>query len=525
MRMMQEFKHIGQLVKHNAKTIPNDIFLQFQEEKYTYLEVDRKSDQIALFLRRLGIDQGDHVALMLKNSPDYIFIWFGLAKLGAVMIPLNIHIKGEGLEYILNHSDAKFLIFDSEFEQEILRVKPSLTNLKHFWKREDFIKSAVNTPSTEFEMPHIEKEDPMSIIYTSGTTGLPKGVILPHFSYINTGLTFKDVVTKIMKEDILYTCLPLFHCNAQQLSVMGTLLSGAKLVLSEKFSVSNFWKEIYESKATIFNYIGSMLTILFKQPVSDYEKNNTVTRIFGGAAPKEIWEEFEKRFGLTIVEGYGLTESATVCLCNPIDQIRVGSIGKPLPHVSIKIVDENDQEVPPGVEGEIVVREEVKFTQFQGYYKMPEKTAQALKGGWFHTGDRGYQDEDGYFYFKDRIKDCIRYRGENISSYEIERIVNKHPCVKESAAIGVPSELGEEDVKVVLMLQPECDFNYEEFIRYCEQHMAYYMVPRYVEIKDHLPKTATQRVQKYALRKEGIGSSWDRVANGVQLNREIGGRR
>lgn len=515
--MNQTFETIPQLLDYNVRKMPNDIFLKSQNKQYTYTDVDKAANQAANFLEKLGIQKGDHIALILKNSPAYIFIWFGIAKLGAVMVPINYHLKGESLQYILDHSDSKIAIVDHQFIREENQNLGLLSEIKILNLNK--LNEGMNLESNQRDQTTIiKKADPMSIIYTSGTTGLPKGAILPHFSYINTGMSFRDEMVQITKEDILYTCLPLFHCNAQQLSVMGTMLAGAQLALAEKFSASNFWKEIYDCRATIFNYIGSILTVLYKQPYSEFEKNNTITRTFGGAAPKEIWSDFEKRFNLTIVEGYGLSETATVCLCNPKGKIHLGAIGKPLPNVEVKVVNENDHEVLPKTEGEIVVKELIPHTIFKGYYKMCEKTRESMKGGWFHTGDRGYQDEDGYFYFKDRMKDCIRYRGENISSYEIERIVNKHPCVKESAAIGVPSELTEEDVKVVLVLQKNQSFNFIEFIRYCEKRMAHFMIPRYIEIKETLPKTATERVQKYTLRKAGIGESWDRIKEGIKLN-------
>lgn len=516
--MKNSFDTIPQVLNHNTNTIPNNIFLRFENEQYTYSEFNKEANKVANCLEMLGVKKGDHIALLLSNTPDFLFIWFGIAKLGAVMVPVNYHIKGESLQYIFSHSDSTLAIIESAYEKEAVAAAKAAPALKPL-NLEEFKASCAVESSERHGEPALNKDDPMSIIYTSGTTGPPKGVVLPHYSYINTAENFTGEMADIKQDDILYTCLPLFHCNAQQLSVMGTILSGAQLALSRRFSASNFWKEIHHHKATIFNYIGSILTVLYKQPISEYEKNNTVTKTFGGAAPKEIWADFEERFDLSIIEGFGLTETATVCLCNPPDDIRLGSIGKPLPNVEVKIFDDNDQEAAADTEGEIVVKELTPNTIFKEYYKMLDKTEEAMRGGWFHTGDRGTRDKDGYFYFKDRMKDCIRYRGENISSYEIERIVNKHPDIKESAAIGVPSELTEEDVKVVLVLQDNKSLSMEEFIKYCEERMAYYMVPRYVEIKDSLPKTATERVQKYELRKVGIENSWDRIKEGVKVNR------
>ncbi|WP_216828658.1 ATP-dependent acyl-CoA ligase [Alkalihalobacterium elongatum] len=513
-----QLNHIVDALVHQVSRKPNHTFIKYKRKSFSYQQVDERSTQIAHVLSSKGIKKGSHVALLLKNHPDFIFIWFALAKLGAVMVPVNTHIKGDSLKHILNHSDSHLLIYDKVFEENISNVKQSLSDKIKIMNKLSIIEESFNYSKT-IKPANISQQDPMSIIYTSGTTGLPKGVILSHFTYINTALKFVDEYGKVKEEDILYTCLPLFHCNAQQLSTMGALLKGAQLVLSERFSASNFWKEVKESKATFFNYIGSMLTILYKQEQSMTDRDHSVTKVFGGAAPKEIWEGFEKRFNLKILEGYGLSEVATVSMCNTLRDQKIGSIGKPLSHLDVKIVAPNRKELPPNTDGEIAIRAKQENTIFSGYYKMPDKTAEAVEDGWFFTGDRGSVDEEGFFYFKDRLKDCIRYRGENISSYEIEKIINKHPDVVESAAVGVPSELSEEDVKVYLILKSNIDekkFDFEKFIKYCEQNMAYYMIPRYIELRHKFPKTATERIQKYELRKEGIDSAWDREKHNIK---------
>ncbi|WP_158211568.1 ATP-dependent acyl-CoA ligase [Alkalihalobacterium alkalinitrilicum] len=516
-----QLNHIVDALTHQAIRKPNQVYVKFKNESFTYQQVDERSAQIAHVLSAQGFKKGSHVALLLKNHTDFIFIWFALAKLGAVMVPVNTHIKGDSLKHILNHSDSLLLIYDTEFEENIDKIKCELSREMMIRNKSSIIEASF-AHSKIFKPVSLVQSDPMSIIYTSGTTGLPKGVVLSHYTYINTALKFVNEYGKINEDDILYTCLPLFHCNAQQLSAMGALIKGAQLVLSERFSASNFWNEVKENKATVFNYIGSMLTILYKQEQGDSDRDHSVTKVFGGAAPKEIWEEFEKRFNIKILEGYGLSEVATVSMCNTMSEQKIGSVGKPLSHLDVKIVDLNRNELPPYTDGEIVIRAKQESTIFSGYYKMPDKTDHVVENNWFYTGDRGSMDEEGFFYFKDRLKDCIRYRGENISSYEIEKIINKYPDVIESAAIGVPSELSEEDVKVYLVLKPNIDqglFDLEKFIRYCEQNMAFYMIPRYIELRKDLPKTATERVQKYELRKDGIGSAWDRVKSNIKIQK------
>jgi crotonobetaine/carnitine-CoA ligase len=315
-------------------------------------------------------------------------------------------------------------------------------------------------------------------------------------------------------DDVLFTTLPLFHINAQQLSTMGSILADLPFVLRPRFSASSFWSEVRESGATIFNYIGAMLAILLKAPESPGDAANPARLTFGGGASKEIWHQFEERFGVQVVEGFGLTETATVCMTNPLADRRPGTIGKPVSWADARIVDEQDEPAPPDTPGEIVVRSWEANVMMRGYFRMRQQTATAMRGGWFHTGDRGRMDSEGYFYFMDRLKDCIRRRGENISSFEVERAVNKHPAVLESAAVGVPSELGEEDVKIVVVLREGLDLAPEELVRHCEGELARFMVPRYIEFRSTLPKTPTERVQKFALRAEGAGSAWDREAAG-----------
>jgi crotonobetaine/carnitine-CoA ligase len=302
-------------------------------------------------------------------------------------------------------------------------------------------------------------------------------------------------------------------------TTMGSLRSTRPFVLRERFSASKFFNEIRQYGATVFNYIGGMLTMLIKQPERENDAENPARATFGGAAPREIWRDFEKRFGVTIIEGYGLTESGGVCLCNPPHRIKVGSIGKPTSFCDVTIWDDNHREVPTGATGEIVVRPKRPDAMFLGYYKQPDKTQEAWEGGWFHTGDRGYQDQDGYFFFVDRVKDCIRRRGENISSFDIEKVVNSHPKVLESAAVAVPSELGEDDVKIVVVPRPDESLTPEELLSFCEERMAYFMIPRYVDFTDKLPKTPTERVQKFALRKLGVANAWDREKAGYRLKR------
>ena len=490
---------------------------QFGEETVSYANLDERANRAANLLRDLHIRVGDKVCVVMNNAPEYLDLWFGLAKIGAVMVPVNVHLRGIGLGYVLHHCDAKVLVAHRRFMEPYRKVQGQAPNIKHVIQSGEegagsaSLETLLEQASGERNFDLFAKEEEvLGLLYTSGTTGPSKGVMLSHFNYLNTRRTLVETMVHAGKGDVLFTTLPLFHCNAQQLTTLGSLISGARMALETTFSASMFWEQIRRHQATVFNYIGAMISILFKQPERPDDADNPARVTLGGAAPKEIWPDFERRFGVKIIEAFGLTETATVSHCNPHGAVRVGSVGKPLPHLEARILDEEDQPLPPEHPGEIVVRSGTPHAVMEGYYKMPEKTAEAMRGGWFHSGDRGKMDQDGYFYFMDRLKDCIRRRGENISSFELEKALLQHPAIQEAVALAASSDSGEDDVRVVLVLKPGHSLSPEAVIDFCQENMAYLMVPRYVELRTSIPKTATQRAQKYLLREEGLDKAWDR---------------
>ncbi len=356
------------------------------------------------------------------------------------------------------------------------------------------------------------------ILYTSGTTGPAKGVIEQHSGlYLGSSEYIRAV--RATSEDIFFTCLPLFHGNARVLCIYPALLLGTKAVIYERFSASRFWDWIRKSKATVFNSLGAMANFIYNQPCKEDDSDNPVRVCAAFPMPAAIYEDFEKRFKLKVVEGYGLTELGNPTY-NPYDAPKIGSCGKPTQNMEVLIVDENDFPVPPGTAGEIVARGKMPWTMSLGYYNMPEKTVELVRNHYYHTGDAGYLDEDGYLYFVDRIKDYIRRRGENISSFEVERSVNVHPKIAESAAIGVKSELAEDEVKIVIVLKKGEKLTPEELLAFLEPRMPYFAIPRYVEFVESLPKTPTDRVQKNLLREAGItANTWDREKAGYKVKR------
>lgn len=370
--------------------------------------------------------------------------------------------------------------------------------------------TALPTSGGESPRAEVAPGELAGILYTSGTTGPPKGVMLSHAAYLNSAWHFATEMVGATADDVLYTTLPLFHINAQAHTVLPAIQLGATFALSARFGASGFWEDVRWQGATVFNSLAAMIPILCKQPASPRDLGHRARLTACAATPKDVWLEFERRFGVEIVEGYGLTETAGFCVANPRGAARIGSIGKPMSWIDAR-VEEN----------EILLRAKGEHQFMEGYYRDPEATAEATRGGWFHSGDAGRVDADGYFSFVDRIKQSIRRRGENVSSWEVEKVVNAHPAVLESAAVGYPSALGEEDVRVVVVPRPGQTIEAAEIVRWCEPRMAYFMVPRYVELRGALPKTATERVEKYRLKAEGLGpGAWDREAAGYRIRRD-----
>lgn len=518
---------VGYIIEERARLHPEKVFLLFKEQRVTYGELNQTVNRLANSFLKMGVQKGDNVCIMLPNCPEFLYTWFALAKIGAVEVPVNTAYKGEFLSHIINNSESKMLVVDEQFLDRIKFVENDLLTLQKV-----VVRTQEKEPSIQLRFPvksyaelflasssnpgvEVHYTDLMAIIYTSGTTGPSKGVMCQHNYFIRNAEDNWEA-RQGREDDVFYTCLPLFHTNAQMLTTLPVLIGGVTLALGEKFSASTFWDEIRKYGATQFNYIGAMLEILWKQPESPSERNHKVRLCFGAPTPIHMFEQVKERWGINFFEGFGLTESGIIAY-QPLNAFRPGSFGKAIPYYEVKIVDDNDEEVPPGVIGEIISRPLRPFTMMAGYYKMPEKTLEAFRNLWFHTGDYGKRDEDGYLYFIDRKKDAIRRRGENISSFEVERTVNAHPKVAESAAIAIPSELGEDEVKVCVVLKKGEKLTPEELISWCEERMPYFIIPRFVEFMESLPKTPTERVEKHKLRALGVTSeTWDREKAGYQ---------
>ncbi len=512
---------------------PDKIFLYFKDEEISYSKLNSRVNKRANLFINSDIRKGDTVALFLPNCPEYLYCWFALSKIGAIMIPVNTGFKEREAEYILNHSEVKMVICGSEFLDIVRNIKHKCRHLKE-------VLSIDKTPDTDIrlvsdlaeglpdQLPEIELsgEDIASMLYTSGTTGPPKGCPLPNGYYTLTGKNWIDFCS-IQSSERLMTFLPLFHMAAQTTTTMAALISGASLVLIERFSASKIWDQVRRYKPGIFSYIGALLSMLENQPESPKDRSHSISRIFGGGAGKEQIERFEKRFGLTVIEGYGSTEDGLV-LANSYKNgsRKIGSVGRPCPGYEVRIVDRNDKPLHPGQVGEIVVKGKLMM---KGYFKDPTATTEAMKGGWFHTGDNGYMESDGYFYFCERIKDIIRRSGENISAVEVEEVIRSHPKVLDVAVVAVADSIRGEEVKAHVRLKPsesKSTVPFEEIISHCNQRLAYFKVPRYVEYhKKDFPRTQTNRVKKHELKqkeRQGSNDYYDRSGAESKLGKAKG---
>jgi crotonobetaine/carnitine-CoA ligase len=511
---------LGRLLEEKAWKNKGKTFLLFENESVTFDQFNEMANRVANSLLDLGIRKGEKVAIMLPNCPDYLYLWFGIAKMGGVMVPINVSWKGELLNYILNHSDSETVVVEESLFSQIEEILGTCPKIRRIFIRSGegrppkgghHLKELFEAPSDEPQIS-LTPHDPFEIMYTSGTTGRSKGVVRwPEYIILRGLRTVRYM--GYGEEDTLYTCLPLYHGNAQNLTAMPALLANARLALGKRFSASNFWNDTRRYGATVFNFVGTIIPMLYKQEPKSNDADNPVRLARGGGIPPKIWKDFEKRFNLTLVETYGTTEGGSIW---NMPGGKVGSIGKAPYFNEARIVDEADQELPLGKIGELIIRPRDLEEKWVEYYKEPEATKEKFSGGWYRTGDLAYQDEEGWFFFVGRKKDVIRRRGENISAAEVELVIMSHPNVLECACFGVPSELGEEDVMVCVVPKPGMSLSPQELSSFCENRMAYFMIPRYMEFAERLPKTPTERIEKYKLKAtRPNANTWDREIGGM----------
>jgi len=532
---------VGQILADKARRIGRQPFLHWQGCSYSYAEAEDLTNRYARGFASLGVTQGTTVAVMLPNCPEFLWVIWGLGKLGAVAVPLNTSAKGDQLKYYLNQSDSTWLCVD---EQWLDRVDKTLgdapgirqiavlaasdcassADLSAAGRKVHRLQEFEDQPGDELSLDYsVEPDDPHLIMYTSGTTGPSKGVVCPQSQGHAVGRQV-TLYTEYRDTDVLYTCLPLFHANALWYTVYAALWAEASVALYPKFSARSFWQEIRESGATVFNCLGAMANIVWQLPPGPQDRDHAVRSCMLVPTSNALVDGFKKRYGIVVTSVYAMTENFAVTVYGPHDsREKAASAGRVRDYASVQVVDDAGNALPPGEIGEICLRPNEPGSFMRGYYKMPEATVAAVRDLWFHSGDRGHLDEEGYLYFSDRMKEAIRRRGENISAFELETILCKHPAVQEAAAVPVPSDLSEDDVMVYIVRAPNSDASFEELVGYSVENMAYFMVPRYWKFIDELPKTETQKVEKYKLKlaaQEDRDNLWDRERAGIRVARD-----
>lgn len=501
---------VATLLDRGAEQHPDKTFLLFGGETTSYAEMASRTTRIANALAALGVQRGDRVGIVSGNRPEFLEAWFATARLGAIEVPVNTALRGRFLSYPLAQCAAKYVIIEAELLEHLEAVRADLPALEHVIVIDGDYATLLDGPS-EPVTTEIPVGDVAVIGYTSGTTGPAKGAMLSHRASWYAG----DDARRhrgLTADDVFSTTLPLFHLNAQHLTTIAVLEAGATLALERRFSATTFWSELRASKATHFNVIGAMLGILAGRPASEEEGSEHQRTVFGGPLSPAALAAGRDRWNVRFVTGYGATEFGIVTY-GDADDLPLGSFGKPVAEFEVEIVDDEGIPVPVGVAGELVTRPVRPDSMMSEYFGMPEKTVEAMRNLWFHSGDMGKRDAEGFMYFVDRKKDALRRRGENISSSELEFAIRDYPGIVEVAVIGVPSALSEDDVKVCI--RAEGAFDHADFLEWAGRTLPKFMVPRYVEVLDDFPRTATQRVEKYKLREQPLTpTTWDAEKGG-----------
>lgn len=467
----------------------------------------------------LGIQPGDRVGIMCGNRPETVWAWLGANAAGAIDVPFNAEARGRLLDYFVRDAAPRVLVGTEDYLlvlAQTITVDPEFVVCIGEHASQPFGDRVTHLAFDELMrlgeasdemLPDPSPDATATIMYTSGTTGPSKGVMLPQRYYPAQGAHAAEVM-RLGDDEVVYCAQPLFHIDARGF-LATTWHAGGTAALGQRFSPSRFWDEIREHGATVFGTIGTMLWLLHKQPPRPDDRDIPARLAMCSSTPGEILREVEQRFGIDIIEAYGMTECLLIASA-PVGETVPGRIGKPLPQVAVQVVDDHDATVRAGEIGELVYRPRAHSAMTQGYWVKPEATVEAWRNLWFHTGDLVREHPDGYLEFVGRKKDSIRRRGENVSAWEVEQALVAHPGVLEAAAIGVPSEVGEEDVAVLVVAAPDHTIEAGELVEFVARDLPRFAVPRYVEFVDSLPKTPSERIEKGKVRERGITSAaWD----------------
>ncbi|CAB4910130.1 unannotated protein [freshwater metagenome] len=518
----QERWTLPHVLRERARTHGDRIYLDVPSQggRWTYAETLETSEAIAAGLLGLAVP-GDRVLIMAANSGELVLSWFGAALAGMAEVPINTAYAGSFLEHQVRTTSPRVAVVDPEFAARFTTGSDAYASIDAFLvlgdgeARDDAIATLAGAgfdarpwtgllSSAPVDLPEVHAHDLACVLFTSGTTGLSKGVMMPHahmLFFAQEGAS----LTRLTDDDV-YMCVgPLFHGNAQFLAAYPALLAGARFVLQERFSASRWVQQLRDSGATVTNFVGVMMDWTWKQPVRPDDADNALRCIFAAPTASSIVEGFRERFGVdAFVESFGLTETSMPFLSPYGEERPPGAAGLLVDEwFDVRLVDPaTDREVEVGQVGELLVRTKQPWTMCAGYYGMPEKTAEAQRNLWFHTGDALRRDEDGWFYFVDRFKDAIRRRGENISSYEVEQAVLGHADVAECAAVAAPAstEAGEDEVAVFVVPLEGAEVAIDDLRSWCDERLPAFARPEYVAVLDRLPMTPSGKVRKLELR-------------------------
>lgn len=512
------------MLQAQARKFGAKLLVQAGERRWSFAEAPEVAARSAGRLRAAGIGQGDRVALICENRHEFIEIFLGAAWLGVILVPINTASRGLQLRHILENSGARLLVIEAALLGALEHIDLATLPLQTIWIIDS--PSGANLPSIARPLPalgdvepaaSIRPSDTLAILYTSGTTGPSKGVCCPHAQFFWWGVNTAHLLG-VGGDDILCTTLPLFHTNALN-TLFQALITGATAIFESRFSASAFFTTLAARRATVTYLLGAMVPILLSRKPDAAEQQHRTRIALAPGVPGHFHADFTRRTGIALLDGYGSTETNFV-IGSPIAECKPGTMGRLFEGFAARVVDDEDNEVPDGSPGELMLRAEAPFAFATGYFGTPEKTVEAWRNLWFHSGDRVIREPDGYYKFVDRLKDAIRRRGENVSSFEVEQVLLSHPEIATAAAYPVRSELAEDEVMAAIVRQPGSSLDEASIIRFCEARMPYFAVPRFLEFVDVLPATENGKIQKYKLRERGItDSTWDREAAGITVKR------
>lgn len=525
---------IPALLRSQAEAHACKTALHFDDCAVTYPELLERATSVANGLADLGVGPGDSVAVQMRNCAEMVYTWLATALLGAVYVPVNTAYSGEYLRHQLAVVRPKVAVVDEHLTGNVVGVLAELPSIQHIVVRGDAeaassSQRAITVHTTAGLLSHNGDKltsvyeprwtDPNAVVFTAGTTGPSKGALMTQ-NYLVRAASQLSAMCDARPDDVFYSPLPMFHLNAMLNTVVGPLTVGATSAIDERFSVSRFWERVEHFKATQLSLLGPLVMMLWSIPPRNDDADNSARVMMAVPIPADLHRPIEQRYGLRIVVAYGLSECVPVLVSSFDDPPPQGSSGRGNPLFDVRLFDDDDQEVAPGQVGEIVCRPLEAHIMSEGYINDTEATTKLWRNLWFHTGDLGRADEAGFIFFVDRKKDYLRRRGENISSFEVERAVSAHPAVVEAAAFGVPSDIGEDELMITVVVDPVKSLTPHELMDHCVQNIPYFAVPRYIDFVSELPRNPVGRVQKFELKKQGVTpSTWDRTAAGYEVKR------